>query len=154
MGLHALYDTQHGPCRLADFPCSACETPSECSDSVMQRAAHKHQKALEEAAERAEAEKADFRQKSSQAAAAAVAATEERLRTAHGLQCAICFLSLPMIRQIACPFVVHMAAWQQDFRKNLLLKVTLFGKVAYSFWLAIQTLFAWRLAPRRWLENV
>jgi len=61
----------------------------------MQRAAHKHQKALEEAAERAEAEKAEFRQKSSEAAAAAVAATEERLRTTHDSQCAICFLSLP-----------------------------------------------------------
>ncbi len=71
--------------------------------------------------------------------------------TAYSAQYASCHC--PMIRQIACPFVVHMAAWQQDFRKNLF-KVTLFGKVAYSFWLAIQTLFAWRLAPRRGLENV
>ena len=54
-----------------------------CYRMVAQKAAQKHQRAVEEAAERAEAEKAGLRQQSAEACAAAVAASEERLHAAY-----------------------------------------------------------------------
>ena len=54
----------------------------------MQKAAQKHQRALSELGERAEAEKADLRQKSAEASAAAAAAAEERLHAAYSTKCA------------------------------------------------------------------
>ena len=49
----------------------------------MQKAAQKHQRALDEHGERAKAEKANLRQKSAEASAAAATAAEERLHAAY-----------------------------------------------------------------------
>ena len=55
---------------------------------ALQEAQWRHQKALSEAAERTETEKAEALQRAAEVTASAVAAAEERLRNAHSSQCA------------------------------------------------------------------
>ena len=82
----------HATLRLPPVhPRSPCNTCMSSSDGRLgaQGAAQAHSRALEEAVRHAEAERAAWEQRSSEALASALAAAEQRLCCVHNAQCAL-----------------------------------------------------------------
>ena len=130
MGLHALYSTLHMPCRPADFPAPSvrphqnarilsCRDQRTSTGKLWRRQLRgRRLRRLTSGRSLRRLQLLLLRQQKSACAPL----------TVHSAQHASCHC--PMIRQIACPCVVHMAAGLQ---KEDIAQLTMLGKVAYPF---------------------